>query len=159
MDLPSPAHAPIPQIIPLQFDSHRFDWPFQLAPVSLPILGADFLRHHCLLLDVANQRVFCPASPGSPEISLTSSALSSASSFHANLLYTSQCISNLLSEFPDVLSFNGFSALPPDLPPPADTPWSSGEACLCQGRVQLCHVESRHSALFFSLVLSSPHGM
>ena len=52
------------RIIPLCFGYHRFDWPFQLAPVALPILGADFLQHHRLLLYVSNQSVFCPASPG-----------------------------------------------------------------------------------------------
>jgi len=31
------------RVIPLQFGSHRFKWPFQLAPVAIPILGADFL--------------------------------------------------------------------------------------------------------------------
>ena len=35
-----------------------FEWLFQLAPVSVPILGADSLHHHNLLLDVANQKVF-----------------------------------------------------------------------------------------------------
>ena len=49
------------RIIPSRFGYHRFDWPFQLAPVALPILGADFLRHHCLLLDVSNQCVCLPS--------------------------------------------------------------------------------------------------
>ncbi len=31
-------------IIPLQFGNHKFEWPFQLAPVAIPILGADFLK-------------------------------------------------------------------------------------------------------------------
>ena len=81
--------------------------------MALLILGADFLRHHRLLLDVSNQRVFCPASPSSPEISLASSALSVPSSLRATLLSTPQCISNILSEFPDVLSLDGFTASEP----------------------------------------------
>ena len=97
------------RIIPLRFGSYRFKWPFQLALVSWPILGADFLHHHRLLLDVANQRVFCPASPGSPEITLAFSAPSS-SSLQATLLSTPQCIFDLLSKFPDVLSSDGFIA-------------------------------------------------
>ena len=101
------------RIIPLRFGSHRFDWPFQLAPVSLPILGADFLCHHHLLLDVSNQRVFCLASPGSPEISLAPSTLYSSSSLCASLPSAPQCISDLLSEFPDVLSSDGFTASKP----------------------------------------------
>ena len=87
------------RMIPLRFGSHRFDWPFQLALVALSFLGADFLWHHRLLLDVSNHRVFCPASPGSTEISLSSSALSLTSGLRATLLSTPQCISNLLSEF------------------------------------------------------------
>ena len=45
------------RIIPLQFRNHKFEWPFQLATVAIPILGADFLKHYNLLLDVSNQRV------------------------------------------------------------------------------------------------------
>ena len=44
------------RIIPLRFGTHRFEWPFQLAPVAIPILGADFLKHYNLILDVSNQR-------------------------------------------------------------------------------------------------------
>ena len=99
--------------IPLHFGSHRFDWPFQLAPVALPILGADFLYHRCLLLDVSNQCVFCPASPGSPEISLTSSAPSLTSSLCATLISTPWRISDLPSKFPDVLFSDGFMASNP----------------------------------------------
>jgi hypothetical protein len=35
-------------------------WQFLLAAVSFPILGVDFLRHHSLAVDVANQRLFSP---------------------------------------------------------------------------------------------------
>ena len=58
------------RIIPLHFGSCSLDWMFQLAPVLVPILGADFLRHHNLLLDVAIQKVFSNSSPGSPVILL-----------------------------------------------------------------------------------------
>ena len=43
--------------IPLKFSSPNFEWIFQLAPVSVPILGADFLLYHRLVVDVANQKV------------------------------------------------------------------------------------------------------
>ena len=45
-------------IIPLRFGSRHFSWTFQPAPVSVPILGSNFLRHHALLVDVARARVF-----------------------------------------------------------------------------------------------------
>ena len=62
---------------------------------------------------MANQRVFSPASPGTPEIILVSSAASSSVGLYANLLSTPQCISDLLSKFPDVLPYYGFTASPP----------------------------------------------
>ena len=61
------------RVIPLRFGSHRFEWPFQLAPVAVPILGADFLKHYNLLLDVSNQRVFSADSSTSPSIVLPTS--------------------------------------------------------------------------------------
>ena len=89
-----------------------FDWLFQLAPVSVPILGADFLHHHNLLLDVANQKVYSNSSPGSPAILLTSSPPPS-SFLQVSLLSTPKCDSDLLLEFPNVLSSDGFTASPP----------------------------------------------
>ena len=83
---------------------------FQLAPVSVPILEADFLHHHNLLLEVANQKVYSNSSPGSPAILLISSPPPSSSSLRAFLLSTPKCVSNLLPEVPDVLSSNGFTA-------------------------------------------------
>ena len=74
------------RIIPLPFGSNRLYWPFQLSLVALPTLGADFFQHHPLILDVPNQRVFCPASPGSPEISLSSSTPSATFCLCATLL-------------------------------------------------------------------------
>ena len=55
------AGSPLPcfgaRSIPLHFGSQHFSWSFQLAPVSFPILGSDFLSHHALLVDVAGARV------------------------------------------------------------------------------------------------------
>ena len=92
------------RVIPLRFGSHRFEWPFQLAPVAVPILGADFLKHYNLLLDVANQRVFSADSPTSPCIILPPSTDSKPPPFTANLLATPQRITYLLAEFPLQLS-------------------------------------------------------
>ena len=97
------------RIIPLRFGTFSFEWLFQLAPVSVPVLGVDFLHHHNLLLDVANQKVF---SSSSPSLCLTSSPPLS-SSLRANHLSTPKCIPDLLSKFTDVLSSNGFTASRP----------------------------------------------
>ena len=45
------------RLFPLRFDSTYDEWSFILAPVTVPILGADFLQHYCLLVDMAGQRV------------------------------------------------------------------------------------------------------
>ena len=101
------------RVIPLRFGKYRFEWPFQLAPVAIPILGADFLKHYNLLLDVSNQRVFSADSPTSPSIILPTSPDSKPAPLTANLLPTPKCISDLLAEFPDVVSFDGFTASKP----------------------------------------------
>ena len=92
------------RVIPLQFGNHRFEWPFQLAPVAIPILGANFLKHYNLLLNVSNQRVFSPDSPTSPSIVLPTTLDFKSAPLKANLLATPKCISYLLAEFPDVIS-------------------------------------------------------
>ena len=52
--------SPLPcfgaRVILLRFGSRHYSWSFQLAPVSVPILGSDFLCHHALLVDVARAR-------------------------------------------------------------------------------------------------------
>ena len=99
--------------MPLQLGNHRFEWPFQLAPVAIPILGADFLKHYNLLLDVSNQRVFSTDSPTSPSIVLSTSPDFKSAPLKANLLATPKCISDLLAEFLDVISSDGFRASKP----------------------------------------------
>lgn len=43
--------------VPLHFGNRRFQWPFEIAEVSQPLLGADFLRAHSLMVDLANRRL------------------------------------------------------------------------------------------------------
>ena len=57
------------QIIPLCFScrnsSKVYTWTFQLAPVSVLLLGADFLEHFDLLVDIKRCKVVhnqCPES-------------------------------------------------------------------------------------------------
>ena len=99
-------------VIPLHFGNHRFE-PFQLAPVAISILGADFLKHYNLLLDVSNQRVFSTDSPTSPSIVLPTCPDSKPAPLKANLLATPKCIFDLLAEFPDVVSSDSFTASKP----------------------------------------------
>ena len=97
--------------IPLRFGTKRYEWSFHLAPVSTPILGADFLRQHHLLVDMAGRRVLESSTLNSVGESFSSS--DDPGFLRAALLSTPECIRELLSEYPDVLSSDGFTASPP----------------------------------------------
>lgn len=49
----------VPRQFLLSFDGLRFRWKFALANVREPLLGADFLGHRNLLVDVAHTGVHC----------------------------------------------------------------------------------------------------
>ena len=86
-------------------NGHQFGWDFIIASVSVPILGADFLCAHRLLVDVANRRLIDSVSfdtypctlggPGPPAL--------------ANMLATGDVYQRLLAEFP-ALTLPTFSA-------------------------------------------------
>ena len=99
------------RLIPLRFGSTSYEWSFQLAPVTVPILGANFLRHFRLLVDMAGQRVL----DASTLLTVGSNAatLSESNTLCATLLSTPEPIRQLLAEYPDVLSTDGFSAATP----------------------------------------------
>ncbi len=59
----------------LIFNGRRFAWSFLLAEVQFPIIGVDFLRHFCLLEDIAAGHLVDTASSHSfPIISESSAA-------------------------------------------------------------------------------------
>ena len=99
------------RIIPLRFGSASYEWSFQLAPVTVPILGADFLRHFHLLVDMAGQRVLDASTLRI--IGSNSATASESNTLRATLLSTPEPIRQLLAKYPDVLSSDGFSAAPP----------------------------------------------
>ena len=85
------------RLIPLRFScgsgSRVYTWNFQLAPVSIPLLGADFLQHFNLLVDIKGRKLVhadCPddvvirASPG-PQPALKSVSFLSAPQAVQNL--------------------------------------------------------------------------
>ena len=49
------------RLIPLRFScgsgTKVYNWNFQLAPVSFPLLGADFLEHFNLLVDIKGRKL------------------------------------------------------------------------------------------------------
>ena len=101
------------RIIPLLSSSKRFHWTFQLAPVSVPILGADFLRHHHLLLDVAGGPLFEPSDPLPPGESLSTASEWQEFPLRANLLSTPQAIKDLLHKFSNVVYSDRFPTSEP----------------------------------------------
>ena len=107
--------APLPcfgsHTIPLQFVSRRFSWSFQLTPVSVPILGSDFLCHQALLVEVARA---CVLDVDSLDV-LSTLYSPSRDQICAHLQTAPKEIRKLLSEYPDILSSDGFSASTPKL--------------------------------------------
>ena len=94
----------------LQFGCRCFSWSFQLAPVSLPILRSDFLRHHALLVEVATAGVL---DADSLDVLSTVSSPSATNPLCAHLQTVPGEIRKLLSEYLNILSSNGVSSSTP----------------------------------------------
>ena len=92
----------------LQFGSRRFEWKFLLANVSTLILGSDFLLHNHLLVDVSGSRLL-DSSTLEPIPAVSTNSVNSKSGLYAALLSTPEEFRDLLSKYPDVVSFKGFS--------------------------------------------------
>ena len=95
----------------IQFGSRRFSWSFQLAPVSVPILGSDFLCHHALLVDVARA---CVLDADTLDVLSAVSSAFTVVPFCAHLQTAPREIRKLLFECLDILYSNGFSASSPN---------------------------------------------
>ena len=106
--------SPLPcfgaRVIPLRFGSRYFSWSFQLAPVSIPILGSDFLHRHALLVDVARAKVL---DADSLDVLSVFSSPAASNPFCAHLQQAPREIWKLLSEYPDFLSSDVFLASTP----------------------------------------------
>ena len=84
---------------------------FQLAPVSVPLLGADFLEHFNLLVDIKGRKVVhahCPES-----VVIHASPTPQPAFGYASFLAAPPQIQKLLSEFSGVLISNKFTASKP----------------------------------------------
>ena len=103
------------RIIPFRFScgsgSKVHTWNFQLAPVSVPLLGADFLEHFNLLVDIKGRKVACADCP--KDVIIHTSPGPQLAFKSVSFLSAPQQIQKLLEEFPDVLSSNGFTASKP----------------------------------------------
>ena len=84
--------------ISLHFDKRHFRWTLTVADVSQPLLGADFLRTHSLLVGVKGQRLIDSSDFTSISVrSVTTTALQLDSIASAN-----DDFAKLLAEFPDI---------------------------------------------------------
>ena len=101
----------IPQCFSCGSESKVFSWNFHLAPVSVPLLIANFLQHFNLLMDVKEPRQVHAQGPEDVVIHASSDPVPA---FHCTLFLSApQLIQKLLSEFLDVLSSNGFTTSKP----------------------------------------------
>ena len=78
---------------------------------SVPLLGADFLQHFDLLVDVKGCRIVHTQSP--KDVNIHASPNPVPAFCRASFLSAPQCLQKLLSEFPEVLSSDGFTASKP----------------------------------------------
>lgn len=86
--------------IPLNFNSWRFKWIFTIADVSQPLLGADFLRAHSLLVDMKGKRL------------VNSETFESMTLRHADYIaphldsvtFSDNDYARILAEFPDIIT-------------------------------------------------------
>jgi transposase InsO family protein len=82
----------------LRFGQQEFSWPFVLAAVEKPLLGADFLRHSGLLVDVKTKRLVDPTTFASVPLAPAPYALQ-----HLTTVSTDKTpYDRLLQEFPAI---------------------------------------------------------
>lgn len=76
-----------------------FQWRFCAANVSRPIIGADFIKHFGLMVDLKNRRLIDTSTDLTSRGSLTSPTIDSVSSLTRTSSY-----SELLARYPEVIS-------------------------------------------------------
>ncbi|XP_037831836.1 uncharacterized protein LOC112451161 [Kryptolebias marmoratus] len=86
------------RLVTVCFHDRDFQWNFVVAASSVPILGADFLCAHGLLVDVANRRLINAVSFSS----LPCTKRGAGPLMHANFLASGDAFQRLLSEFPSL---------------------------------------------------------
>ncbi len=104
----------------VSLDGVKHSWDFLLAAVSFPILGADFLRHHGLLVDVANLRLLPGPSLAASVVAPVQRADTTCRPSYADVLRSPPP-----SSPPDQLSSSPSGPSPPSLasPPSSSSDW------------------------------------
>ena len=75
----------------------KYTWRFIIADVTQPIIGGDFLRSHCLLVDLANERLI-----RSDNLKTIKGARSSHESFKITAITSTNEFSRLLDDRPQL---------------------------------------------------------
>ena len=83
----------------IQLSDKLYNWPCIIATVSKPLLGADFLRHLGLLVDVRNQRLIDATTYFTVPLQVAHHQKTQQLEAIAS---SSDCFAQLLAEFPEV---------------------------------------------------------
>lgn len=95
------------KIVKLNLGLRReFIWPFVVADVTTPIIGADFLRHHDLLIDLRRNRLI----DNDTKLEASCARNQSVEAFEIKTFDTSNPFADLLSEFNDITKLKPYGA-------------------------------------------------
>ncbi len=102
------------KLLPVQFSGRRFTWTFLLAKVEFPILGADFLKHFNLIVDLTASQLLATDTlqrfaAGPP--AATAAAAQTRGGLFPAVESTPPLFRGVFNEFQDVASSSG--SLPP----------------------------------------------
>lgn len=81
----------------------KFEWPFLIADVTVPIIGADFIRYYDLLIDLRRNRLI-------DSTSQSSSTTISSAQINAAEIKTSE-FTDLINEFADVTKLSQYGTV------------------------------------------------
>ncbi|KAL0831532.1 hypothetical protein ABMA28_002326 [Loxostege sticticalis] len=84
-----------------------FRWKFIIAAVSKPIIGADFLKHHKILVDIAGRNLTDKLTNISVKTSISNYPTSTIRSIDSNQKYH-----DILAEFPDITRISSMKEAP-----------------------------------------------
>ena len=144
-----------------------YSWNFQLVPVFISLLGADFLQHYNLQVNIKGQQV---VHTDCLESIIIRASPDPVPAFQcASFFSTPQCARKLLTEFPNVLSSDGFTALEPchgvrhhlliNLGPLVyEKPWRLDPEKLAAAKAKFSAMEKGGIIRRLSLVFSSSYG-
>ena len=100
-------HSANSRLIPLQFARRRYTWDFEVADVKKPILGADFLMAHGLVVDI-QRGILTSNEDRHLTIACDLHVLSTKGEYSLNRIHRL-----LEDEFPDVAGLQPFNHPPP----------------------------------------------